>query len=132
MVHGETEDNLIVALAAGDTERALHLLETCPIDLTILLETAGRHMISTIVLQRLAALSLPEDLKSEVAAAARHAVVSALASSAAIRKELHRLAELLEPAGIEFMLIKGFAIDKNPLRRMNDIDILIRRSELDS
>jgi hypothetical protein len=129
--HEEIEHCLIRELVAGNTDEAQEIVQTHSIDLMRLKDESDRHRVSAIVFQRLAALETTEPLRSVVVSAGRNAVLSALANSARIRTEIRCLSKLFGGAGIEFMVMKGHAIDRNPLRSMNDLDVLIRQRDLE-
>ncbi len=125
------EEILALALVRGDTETAQRIADRNRIDLDTLLEICGRHRIAPLALKRLTALSLGDPLRPRVIEAARGAVMAALAHNAGIRAEIARFTELCRAGGIEFLLIKGMAIDKELTRSTNDVDVLIEPADLE-
>ncbi len=124
------EERLIAALAASQRETAQAIVNTHPIDLAALAHLSAQHMVSTLVLQRLSALQLPAALQERTSALSREAVFATMAANARYRRELALLAGLFADVEIDFVLIKGQAVDKDPLRRTNDLDVLIRQADL--
>lgn len=89
-------------------------------DFAELVETTHRHKIAPLVFSRLASLELPEAIRDDVLAARAQLVQTAGAINVHARRELRSVVELLRDAQIESMLIKGPAVDPNPLRQMNE------------
>ena len=124
------EEQLIVQLAASDIPAAQQLVETSRIDIARIIELSSRHMMTAIVFQRLAQLTLEEPLRSHVMTIARRTTIDAIAFGVTVRSELHRVADLLARAGIDMLVIKGPAVDKDPLRWANDLDVLVSQRDV--
>ena len=122
-VYTSDNERLIVALLKNDSAGAGRLADGGKIRPEKVLRLADRHMLGAIVCDRLSRLR-PE------LAEAGNMVRAAAAVNMRLRYELKLAADLFRAANIDFLLIKGFAVDKSPLRRTNDIDILIREQDL--
>ncbi len=107
------------------------MIDSAQFDLDGLLRLAERHMVSALVLQRLVGLRLQPDLRARVAPVAEQAILRVMAANALVRQELRRLSKLFGRAGVSFVHIKGLAIDRSPVRITNDLDVLIRREDLE-
>jgi hypothetical protein len=83
-----------------------------------------------LVFKRLSGLALPQALEPLAREIAQRTVVAAMAVNMQVRREIQVLAGVLDDAGVEFLILKGPAVTKDPLRRFNDLDILIREENL--
>ena len=91
---------------------------------------AARHMLDGVIAQRLRELQkyCPE---CPINTDQFTNMQTAVAVNLRLRAELSRVITVLKHAEIDFLLIKGFALDVSPLRVMNDIDLLIHDNQLE-
>lgn len=130
----------MVAAASGriDGPAAAALLDGGPVRWQRLVDLARWHRVSPLLweLLRERAEPLGFDVPSGVLVALRDDVRGATARSLNLRFELDRILTLLDEAAIPAMLLKGAALVEavypHPgLRPMVDLDILIRREDLE-
>lgn len=129
-VNQSAEEAVIVELAANRLTKAQMVVDTCPIDLELIIGLAERHRVSAKVLQRLSSINLPEQLRQPAVAAAQQIIMLTMASNRQIRLELKDVAKALRESEIDFLVIKGMAIDDSDVRRTSDLDILIHEQDL--
>jgi hypothetical protein len=129
-----TSDNerLIPALLKDNRSEAQKILDSGTASLSEVMRLAERHMVDVIILKQLARLRLNGAAASSFIPEYAERLREAAALHVRLRYELKQAARTLRQAGIDVLHIKGFAIDRSPLRRMNDIDLLIRARDLDS
>jgi hypothetical protein len=128
--YSSKEERLIIALLKGDDTTALDIVENTTLNTRKLVSMADQHMVFPLILDRFFRLPTKIIAPEELFPEGRRIIIAAAAVNMRLRSELSLSTRLLEKEGISFLLIKGFAIDKNPLRKTNDIDILIHRADL--
>lgn len=94
------------------------------------MEISLRHKLAPLVFARIATVPLPEPIRSQVADICDQLRRTAAAISVHTRHELRTVVQVLRDARIDSMLIKGPAVDRDPLRQTNDLDLLIQASDL--
>jgi len=125
-----TNERLIVALARNDVLEAQRIVASDGIDVEVVHALSERHKMTPLVFKRLADLTLPETIAPRIRSIAQRAVIGAMAVNMEVRREIRILADVLGKAGVDFLLLKGPAVTKDPLRRFNDLDILIHEDAL--
>ncbi len=123
------EEKLLIALTANRINQACSIIKTTPPDYPWLLQLAAKHKLHGIVAQRLLDLAKICDVdlpKADIKASLQLAVALNLQLKAGFLS----IKEILKKLQVDFLLIKGFALDSSPLRAMNDIDILIQENDL--
>ncbi|ORC32655.1 hypothetical protein B4O97_15970 [Marispirochaeta aestuarii] len=128
--YSSNEEKLIIALLNRNNVSALDIAENTTLNTRKLVSMADRHMVFPLILDRLFHLPLQNIPADELFPKGRRIIIAAAAVNMKLRSELSRTTRILGKEGISFLLIKGFAVDKNPLRKTNDIDILIHREDL--
>lgn len=121
---------ILLRLLQGDIEEISQLSSDGTVPLEQLLALAGIHLVDGQAASNLLGLSGAEDERRQLLEATRF-VQAAVAVNMRLKAELFRVGDVLRAAEVPFLLIKGFAIDRSPLRVMNDIDVLIHPIDLE-
>ena len=123
--YSSDNERLIIALLNDNNIDAQKLIDSGRIEPEILFRLADRHMVSALVFDRISNLQMKGAMAEFFSMDDGRTVRTTVAVNMRLRVEMKLVAEILRNDRINFLLIKGFAIDKSHLRRMNDIDILI-------
>lgn len=124
-LYSSDNERLIVALLNNNKIYAQQLLDGGRVEPEKLFRLADRHMVSALVFDRISRLRIEGTVSEFFSMDDARTLRKSVAVNMRLRHELKLVVEILKKEGIDFLLIKGFAIDKSPLRMMNDIDILI-------
>lgn len=129
-IYSSDTEKLIIALLKYDEDVAAQLLDEGQIDPQKLLQLSNRHMILPMILHNLSTLKIKNKTRDEILSNQGDQITRAAALHIQLRYELKLVSDILKKEGIDFMLIKGFALDKSPMRQMSDIDLLIEEEDL--
>lgn len=112
------------------------VLLTSPIDWTAVLRCGTRHVVAQMLYVSIG--DLPQELRPppEVVQHLRALYLHVYAQNTALLLYLRAVLDALETAGLQAMVLKGAALAEwfygdIALRQMSDLDILIRREDLD-
>jgi hypothetical protein len=123
-------ERLILELLKNDSSTAERIVRRESVDPTVISTLAERHKVSPLVMQRMSRLTLPATLRDDVTTLAHGLSVIATAFNMEARRELRIVVRVLSEAGVDSLLMKGLAVSKDPRRRFNDLDVLIREPDL--
>src|SRR6056297_3395422 len=130
-INSSLEARLIFLLVRDYISEADQLIKKSSINYKKVLNIAHSHKVLPLICKKLLHLPNNSELSSEIKDDANKILLKAAAIHSHMRHELHVFSDLCSKNNIDFLLIKGFAVDKSPLRQMNDIDVLIHKKDLD-
>jgi hypothetical protein len=127
-----TEDALILALVGrGAVDASLaRCIRTDRVDWEYAVDTARRHAVAPLFLERALGIDVPPSIRDSLARAYRDITVRTIHDNLVYRNELSRILEAFALKGIECVLFKGLSLDHSMLRPTGDIDLLVERSRL--
>ena len=131
MTDGLNEENLILYLLYKNLYKATPFPKELVIEYELLDTLAQTHKVAPTVYKELLEEKDAIEIPKEITFYAKKIITAAMVIHSHIRQKLREFSELLLKNGIDFILIKGYAIDTSPLRQMNDIDVLIKEEEID-
>lgn len=124
------EQSLILTLLQNSISETPAAPDITDIDYQLLNELINEHKIAPTIYKELLALDNKE-LPEEIRTLAKNTVTTSMVIHTHVRQKLRELSGLFSEKGVEFILLKGFAIDMSPLRQMSDLDVLIHEDEID-
>lgn len=124
------EEALLLTLIAENYGESKQLIKSKDIDFDRLVRLAHRHKLLPLICNRL--LLIAEVLPQEVLENAKRTLIASAALHTHIRHKLHTFTEQCSKHDIDFLLIKGYAIEKSPLRQMSDLDVLINKKDIEN
>lgn len=96
-----------------------------------LVDTALQQRVGHLVLGELHRWELPPEVADEIAELERSEFVETAVRKGAIRETLRRVVRVLDEAGVEFLLMKGFSLDLDGRRPLRDLDVLVHEKDLE-
>ncbi len=131
MLDGLNEEKVILYLLHKNLSIAVSLPKELDIDYKQLDALAQKHKVAPTIYKELLKEKDEIEIPKEVTFYGQKIITATMVIHSHIRQKLRLFSELLFNNNIDFMLIKGYAIDKSPLRQMNDLDVLIKEKDID-
>ena len=126
------EEKLIFSLLENNINQAGYLIKTNKVDFSRFISLIERHKIMPLIFKRFLSIPIARDYAPYIYNQSEKIITATAVIHTHIKQKLYMLAELFYQNNIEFMLLKGYSVDKSPLRQMDDLDVLIHWKDIDT
>src|SRR6056297_1011266 len=125
------EEVLTISLLLDNIVISKEIANSNALDFSRFFKLASKHKILPLICNKIITLNLIHELPAQYAQKVKNTIITATVVHTDFKEKLFTFSKIMKKNSIDFLVLKGFAIDKCPFRTMNDLDVLVKNDEID-